>query len=284
MCYFSERNFVMKVETQTNSDIFNLPLWSAPFGQFLLDHINYNSKVKTVLDIGFGGGFPLLELSQRFDAKTKFYGIDIDALSVKKLNEIILLNNIPNVIASNESAEKLSFSDNYFDLIVSNNGINNVEDVEKAISECARVCKSNGEFIFTFNLFDTYSEFYNVFNKVLAEHKLFQEIISVVEHRNKKRPSLEKIKSHLLNSGFSITKIIHSNFNMCFTNGTTFFNHYFIKKYFLPDWEKLLKGNEKYLIMERVKSELNSESENKYLKFGVPFVCIKCKKVEYDNN
>lgn len=284
MYYFSERNFVMEVVTQTNTEIFNLPLWSAPFGQFLLDNINYNSKVETVLDIGFGGGFPLLELSQRFDAKTTFYGIDIDVNSVKKLKEIILINSIPNVIVSNESAEKIPFNDNYFDLIVSNNGINNVEDTAKAISECARVCKSSGEFIFTFNLFDTYSEFYNIFNKVLTEHKLFQEIESVLEHRNKKRPSLENIKAHLANSGFIITKIKHSNFNMCFTNGSAFFNHYFIKKYFLPDWEKPLKENEKDLIMGRVKSELNSESENKYIKFGVPFVCLQCKKVEYDNN
>lgn len=274
----------MEVVNQTNTEIYNVPLWSAPFGQFLLDNINYDSKVKTVLDIGFGGGFPLLELSQRFDDKTTFYGIDIDAISFKKLNETILKNNVPNVVVLHESAENLPFNNNYFDLIVSNNGINNVEDVAKAISECARVCKSSGEFIFTFNLFDTYSEFYHIFNKVLTEHKLFQEIESVVEHRNKKRPSLENIKSHLLNSGFIVTDIIESNFNMYFTNGSAFFNHYFIKKYFLPEWEKLLKENEKDSIMERVKIELNFESEDKYLKYGVPFVCLKCKKVEYDNN
>ncbi len=268
----------MEIVNQTNTEIFNLPLWSAPFGQVLLDNIDYNSKVKTVLDIGSGEGFPLLELSQRFGSKTKFYGVDIDKTSIKYLDEIIAINQISNIVILNESAEKLTFNDNYFDLIVSNNGINNVDNTAKAINECARICKINGDFIFTFNLFDTYSQFYSIFNKVLFEHKLFKEIDSIIEHRNKKRPSLEIIKTHLLNAGFGIIDVINSSFNMCFSNGTAFFNHYFIKKYFLPDWDNILKEFGKKLIMEEIKSELNYISKDKYLKFGVPFVCLKCKK------
>lgn len=39
----------------------DLPLWSAPFGLMLLDHIQLRPKIEA-LDIGFGSGFPLLEL------------------------------------------------------------------------------------------------------------------------------------------------------------------------------------------------------------------------------
>ena len=41
-----------------------LPLWSAPFGLKLLDFIRYKKGI-TALDIGFGSGFPLIEIARR---------------------------------------------------------------------------------------------------------------------------------------------------------------------------------------------------------------------------
>lgn len=38
------------------------PLWSASFGQLLLKHLNLKPNI-TVVDIGSGAGFPLLELA-----------------------------------------------------------------------------------------------------------------------------------------------------------------------------------------------------------------------------
>lgn len=40
-------------------------LWAAPFGRLLLENIPMRAQSQ-VLDIGFGTGFPLIELSQRF--------------------------------------------------------------------------------------------------------------------------------------------------------------------------------------------------------------------------
>ncbi len=266
-----------------NIEQYNIPLWSAPFGLILLDNINYSAKIKTVLDIGFGNGFPILELSERLDSKTKLFGIDINELSVNELNKKLELSETKNISLSMQDAENLSFNDNYFDLIVSNNGVNNVNNPVKAIKECSRVCKLDGEFVFTFNLFDTYARFYEVFKKTLLEHKLFKEIKELENYRNKKRPCVNMIKTLLSNVGFSIDKEVKSQFEMCFSNGSTFFNHYFIKKYFLPDWKKIVPDTKKEIVFECVKNELNQQSEQKHLKFSVPFVCLKCKKVTNDN-
>ena len=46
------------------SVIDDMPLWSAPFGFMLLDRIPFEPGM-TVLDVGFGTGFPLLEIAQR---------------------------------------------------------------------------------------------------------------------------------------------------------------------------------------------------------------------------
>jgi len=61
----------MEIDNQINTEIFDIPIWSAPFGQVLLDNIDYNTKFEKILDVGFGNGFPLLELSQRYGFKTK---------------------------------------------------------------------------------------------------------------------------------------------------------------------------------------------------------------------
>ena len=53
----------------------DLPLWSAPFGLMLLDHIHLKPKIEA-LDVGFGSGFPLLELAQRLgDSSTVFLDV-----------------------------------------------------------------------------------------------------------------------------------------------------------------------------------------------------------------
>ncbi|MBN1577163.1 MAG: hypothetical protein JW913_11460 [Chitinispirillaceae bacterium] len=52
-----------------------LPFWSAPFGLKLLDLIEYRRNI-TALDIGFGCGFPLIELAMRLGPTCTVYGID----------------------------------------------------------------------------------------------------------------------------------------------------------------------------------------------------------------
>ena len=51
------------------------PFWSAPFGTKLLDMINYRRGI-TALDIGFGTGFPLVELAMRLGPTCTVRGID----------------------------------------------------------------------------------------------------------------------------------------------------------------------------------------------------------------
>ena len=53
----------------------DLPLWSAPFGLMLFDTIQYRPDL-TVLDIGCGTGFPLIELAGRLGDSCRLVGID----------------------------------------------------------------------------------------------------------------------------------------------------------------------------------------------------------------
>ena len=139
-------------------------------------------------------------------------------------------------------------------------------------------CKPNRDFVFTFNLNDTYSDFYKVFIQLLKDNNLNKEIEKTIKHRNKKRPPLDTIKMYLAKADFEILEIIDSNFNMSFSNGTSFFNHYFIKKYFLLEWSNIIRKEKRDLIMGKLEDELNLINNNDFLKFSIPFVCVKCKK------
>ena len=51
-----------------------LPLWSAMFGLLMLEHLPLRGR--TVLDVGCGTGFPLIELAERLGAGCRVDGID----------------------------------------------------------------------------------------------------------------------------------------------------------------------------------------------------------------
>ena len=157
------------------SIIDELPLWSAPFGLNLLDNVQLKPNIN-VLDIGCGMGFPLIELSQRFGKSSKFYGLDPWLSALKRAQAKI-----------KSIAEKLPFKNNSFDLIVSNNGINNVQDIKQTLSECFRVSNPDVQFLMTMNLEDSMIEFYNVFEEILIENILIEEVRKMKDHIYSKR-------------------------------------------------------------------------------------------------
>ncbi len=73
-----------------------LPLWSAPFGLMLLDQVKLRPGM-TVLDIGFGTGFPLIELAQRLGNSSTVYGIDPWTAAIERTRSKIKFFKIKNV-------------------------------------------------------------------------------------------------------------------------------------------------------------------------------------------
>jgi len=128
-----------------------LPLWSAPFGLKLLENINYKQNI-TALDIGFGAGFPLTEIAMRLGNSSTVYGIDPWKETFQRVNQKIYYYGISNIKLIEGEAESIPLEDNSIDLITSNNGINNVSDIDTVLSECSRILKIGGQFVQTMNL------------------------------------------------------------------------------------------------------------------------------------
>ena len=145
-----------------------LPLWSASFGLLLLKHLELSPNI-TVLDIGSGAGFPLLELAERLGSSCTLYGIDPWSNANQRAKQKIKDYDITNVNIIESSAESLSFNDNSIDLIVSNLGINNFENPTTVFKECNRVLKKNGKLVLTTNLTGHWKEFYSIFYSTLKQ-------------------------------------------------------------------------------------------------------------------
>ncbi|OFX83991.1 MAG: hypothetical protein A2W99_03440 [Bacteroidetes bacterium GWF2_33_16] len=256
-----------------------LPLWSAPFGLKLLDGVKYRKGLK-VVDIGFGTGFPLTEIAMRLGKDSKIYGIDPWEAAVERTKRKIDFYRIENIEIIRGVAENIPIKDNMIDLIVSNNGLNNVADLDKSLSECCRIMKSGGQFIQTMNLNNTMFEFYSTMEKVLTKLKLDASLYLMKKHINKKRQPLDQYLEQIKSHGFSIDSAKHDRFEYCFVDGTTMLNHHFIRLKFIDGWKEILSFEKQSEIFELIENELNRKSEIEgIMKLSVPFVVIDCKKL-----
>jgi len=277
MTKFRKSNFNLN-DRDTVSIIDELPLWSAPFGLKLLDTIRLRQHI-TALDIGFGLGFPLLEIAQRLGNSSKVYGIDPWKAAIERTQTKINILGLTNVELIEGVAENIPLPDNSVDLIVSNNGINNVQNLEKVMSECKRIAKKSAQFVATVNLNKTMIEFYDELEKGLIEEGLNENVSQLKKHIYHKRRPLDELKKLFQSNGFKIEKLIHDSFKLRFLNATTMFNHYLIRLAFLDSWLDLVPEVLIQEIFTRVENRLNHKAQDdEEMVLTVPFVVIEAEK------
>lgn len=253
-------------------------IWSAPFGLKLLDYIDYKQNI-SALDIGFGTGFPLTEIALRLGESSTVYGIDPWADAIVRARKKIEYYRITNIKIFEGVAESIPLKNNSVDLIVSNNGINNVSDINQVISECSRIIKSGGQFVQTMNLDKSMFEFYGQLEKVLSDLSMSKEIELMRQHIYEKRRPLDEMISMIQNHGFIIKNLEHDQFNYKFSNGTAMLNHYFIRLAFMDSWIKILPENKLEQIFDTVEMRLNDQAKMLGgIKLSIPFVLINAIK------
>ena len=253
-------------------------IWSAPFGLKLLDFIYYKQNISAI-DIGFGTGFPLTEIAMRLGESSTVYGIDPWADAIKRAYKKIDYYRIKNIEIFEGVAESIPLLDNSVDLIVSNNGINNVSDINTVISECSRIIKSGGQFVQTMNLDKSMFEFYGQLEKVLTDLNMETEIDLMRQHIYEKRRPLDEMISMIQNHGFIIKELEHDQFTYRFSNGTAMLNHYFIRLAFMDSWIKILPENKLEQIFDTIEMRLNDQARLlNGIRLTIPFVLINAIK------
>jgi ubiquinone/menaquinone biosynthesis C-methylase UbiE len=219
----------------------------------------------------------MLEIAMRLGDSCKVYGIDPWVTAIQRARLKAEIYQMYNVEFISGMAENIPLHDKSIDLITSNNGINNVEDLEATFSECSRISKTGAQFIFTFNLDGTMLEFYNSFKEVLNEKGMLIEIGNIDEHIYKKRKPLLEVKKLVSENGFTISRIIEDEFNYRFNDGTAMMNHFLIQLAFLESWRGLVSPNRASEIFNEIEQKLNNHAnQNGELKLTIPFALFNC--------
>ena len=270
-------------DTETVSVIDELPLWSAPFGLKLLEKINYRKNI-TALDIGSGLGFPLLEVAMRLGKSSRVYGIDPWEVAIERIKTKIKIYGINNVEVIAGVAEKIPLPDNSVNLISSNNGLNNVNNLKKAIEEISRVSKTGSQLVFTYNTDRTMIEFYSVMEAVLRERNLLNEIDAMKKHIYKKRRPVDEYRFLLEENGFAVKEIFQDEFNLLYADGTTMLNHFLITLAFIESWKEIVPEERQIEVFTEVEKQLNNIAENDgVFRLTVPYVLIDSEKIRNNN-
>jgi ubiquinone/menaquinone biosynthesis C-methylase UbiE len=215
----------------------------------------------------------------RLGDSSTVYGIDPWKEAIVRTNKKIDYYGITNIRIIEGVAESIPLDIGSVDLIVSNNGINNVSDIDKVLSECSRIIKNSGQFVQTMNLDKSMFEFYGQLESVLSDLHMDNEIDLMRQHIYDKRRPLDEIILMLQKHGFIIKDLEHDQFNYKFTNGTAMLNHYFIRLAFMDSWIKILPKDKLEQIFDMIELRLNEQSRILGgIKLSIPYVVINTTK------
>ena len=257
----------------------DLTIWAAPFGMALLETAKLLPGLKA-LDLGCGVGFPLLELASRLGSRGEVTGLDPWKPALDRVAAKAQHRGITNIRLVEGGAEAMPFEDGSFDLIVSNNGLNNVKDVAQALSECARIARVRTQLVMTVNLPGTFALFYEMFEMLLEDRGMQTEIEALHEHIRSKRKSAAEWQRLVEEAGFAVRKAREESFTWSFLNGTALFQHWFIRLAFLPPWTAILPKALAPEFLAFLEGRLNRLAlERGGLHLEVPFLCLDALKV-----
>ena len=254
-----------------------LPLWSAPFGQALLEVVVMRPGL-TILDVGFGAGFPALELAERLGASARVLGVDPGTEGVRRARTKAVAYRVANVLLLRAEAEHLPLANDQVDLVVSNNGLNNVQDLEAALRETRRVCRAGAQLVATQNLPDTMRLFYDCYEAVLRESGLEASVPDLRRHIDERRKPREEMAARLQAAGFEVVSAPERSFSMRYLDGTSLFAHHFIRLGFLAPWKAVPPAEAVDAVFSRLERRLNEAAAQRgELRLDIPFVCFDCR-------
>jgi len=260
------------------SAIDELPLWSSPFGLALLDTIAYRPNL-SVLDIGSGLGFPALELAQRLGPGSQVCALDPWEAAGRRLTFKLRQTGLSNVTVVQDTAETMPFEDASFDLITSNNGLNNVQDIETAWRQCHRVAKAGAQVVVTENLPESMREFYDCLSQVCTDLGLDGVVTRIAEQIRSKRKPLDWTLALIRRTGFVVVECRQQEFSLRFASGTAMLRHSLIRIGFLDGWKTIVPEPDQGRVFGQVEDRLNQLANRQgQLRLTIPFVCIDCHK------
>lgn len=259
----------------------DVPLWSAPFGLRLLDTVRLRAGI-TALDVGCGTGFPLVELAERLGRTSHVHGVDPWADALTRVRAKLAVRGVANVTLHEAAAEHLPLPDGAVDLVVSNNGLNNVADLGGSLDECARVARPGAQLVCTWNLPETMHEVYALIGPALSSALGDAEEAArrIRGHVHAKRKTVAFMQERVEEAGFAVERVRRDAFTLDFVDGTAMFDHSFMRIAFVGPWLELVEEPRRLAVFHEVEERLNALAADRgALRLSVPFACLDARRL-----
>jgi ubiquinone/menaquinone biosynthesis C-methylase UbiE len=249
-------------------------LWSARFGALLFDHLQIVRGVRA-LDVGCATGFPLFELAQLHGATSHFTGIDIWGEALERARLRLDRLGLTTVDFVEADVASMPFPSEYFDLIVSNLGLNNFSDMPGALRECRRVARTGARLVLTTNLQGHFDEAYRLLNVILEQNDGAGDARAALRANEEHRLTRAKIERLLADAGFSPARAFEQSFRMRFADGAAMLHHALVK-WFLDGWRQAVGPERERQVFTALEAQLNTIADrDSGIEMTVPMLYIE---------
>ena len=243
-------------------------------GLFLLEHLPL-PKSATVLDLGCGTGFPLLELAQRLGRPAIVHGLDPWGQALARARFKAGVIGVTNITLTRGDGAAMPYPGSRFDLVVSNLGINNFTDPDAVLADCRRVLKPGGRLALTTNIEGHMADLYTLFAEVRRRTQRGEAQAALRRHIAH-RGTITSIGARLSAPGSEWPRAVERTFPMRFADGTALFHHYFIRLGFLEGWRNILTPETEHEVFADLERRLNNRAaERGELNLTVPLAYLE---------
>jgi len=224
-----------------------VPVWSEPFGRYLLRRLEIPPK-SMVLDAGCGTGYPTLALLDQMDEASRVVGIDSSSpmLDIARRRAGGLAGK--RVFLKVEDVERLNFADEVFDLAVSNLMLGELEDPRRALFEMHRVTRPGGTLGATLALRGTFVEFLDLYREALELAEMDDSLARLDDYLES-FPDPAGLQRMIESAGYSDVRVDVHRFSLLFKSSREFFFAPVIEHGFLQRWKDLTPGGR---VMQKV--------------------------------
>ena len=220
------------------------PVWGARFGKMLLRNLAVPDRGQ-VLDVSCGTGYPTVEILRRMRDGSRLIAIDPSSAMLdvarRKVSELGPLGKKAVFFRTESAVPKLSFADGVYDLVVCNLGLAEM-NLETALRDFSRVCKTGGELRCTLPLAGSFEEFHDLFREVLIKHDK-HEALARLDRHVARYPTADHVERCMvpaqLAGGLEVEE-----FTLLFKSSREFFFAPVIEYGPLADWKDIAGGGQ----------------------------------------
>jgi ubiquinone/menaquinone biosynthesis C-methylase UbiE len=252
------------------------PVWGTRFGKMLLRNLSVPERGQ-VLDVSCGTGWPTIEILRRMKDGSRLIAIDASSAMLdvarRKVADLGPLGKKGVFFRTESAVPKLSFTDDVYDLVVCNLGLDEMPSLDTALRDFSRVAKRGGEVRCTLPLEGTFQEFHDLYREVLIKHDR-HEALERLEKHIARYPTIDNVERAMRNANLD-GDIEIEEFTLLFKSSREFFFAPVIEYGPLGEWKDIAgNGQEMQDVFWYIKEAIDAYFDGRPFQVTVKAGCI----------